>query len=123
MTDDTTTPDPLDDVDLVPVDIRIKPIADELDEVRTRIKALQAREKELTLEVRATVPGDGTFGPVTVSTPRTLDADAVARAYPVETHPYLWDLRIDPAKVRAHLSEAVLDGFKVPGTPRVAVKR
>ena len=68
------------DDDLIPVEIRVKPIADELEEVRARIKDLQAREKELTLEVRATVPGDGTFGPITVSTPRNLDAEAVARA-------------------------------------------
>lgn len=117
----TLEPD-VDDVTIDP-EILVKPIADELEEVRARIKDLQAREKELTLEVRATVPGDGTFGPVTVSTPRNLDAEAVARAYPVETHPYLYRLSIDPAKAKAHLSEAVLDAFKVDGTPRVSVKR
>ena len=117
----TLEPD-VDDVTIDP-EILVKPIADELEEVRARIKDLQAREKELTLEVRATVPGDGTFGSVTVSTPRNLDAEAVARAYPVETHPYLYRLSIDPAKAKAHLSEAVLDAFKVDGTPRVSVKR
>lgn len=117
----TLEPD-VDDVTIDP-EILVKPIADELEEVRARIKDLQAREKELTLEVRATVPGDGTFGPVTVSTPRNLDAEAVARAYPVETHPYIWDLRVDPAKVKAHLSPEVLEQFLKPGTPRVSVKR
>lgn len=122
MTDHTHDAD-LDDTDLIPVEIRVKPIADELEEVRARIKDLQAREKELTLEVRATVPRDGTFGPVTVSTPRNLDAEAVARAYPVTTHPFLYVLKVDPAKAKAHLTEAVLDAFKVDGTPRVSVKR
>ena len=122
MTEHTPDVD-LDDTDLIPVEIRVKPIADELEEVRARIKDLQAREKELTLQARAEVPGDGTFGPITVSTPRNLDAEAVAQAYPVASHPYLYVLKVDPAKAKAHLSEAVLDAFKVPGTPRVSVKR
>lgn len=112
---------PLDSDDLIPVDIRVKPIADELDEVRARLKADKAREAELTMQVRALVPEDGTYGPVNVSTPRTLDKDALAAAYPVETHPYLYGLAIDPAKAKAHLSEDVLDRFKVDGTPRVGL--
>ena len=112
------------DDDMVPVDLQAKPIADELEEVRANIKTLQAREKELTLEARAlTGEQDGTYGPLTVTTPRTLDKDALAAAYPVETHPYVWSLVIDPAKVKAHLDETTLDRFKTPGTPRVSVKR
>lgn len=121
----TTDPLPTDD-ELVPLELRVKPIADELEEVRARIKDLQAREKELTGEVRDMVPGDGLFGPIEVNTPRTLDAAgkrALAEAYPVQTHPYLYALEVDLAKAKAHLSDAVLDGFKNPGTPRVSVKR
>lgn len=119
MTDHTTDQDD----ELIPVEIRVKPIADELEEIRARIKDLQTREKELTLQARAEVPGDGHYGPITVATPRNLDAAAVAEAYPVETHPYLYKLAIDPAKAKAHLSDEVLDRFKVDGTPRVSVKR
>lgn len=112
-----------DDVTIDPA-IEVKPLADELEEVRAKLKALKDREAELTAQVRATVPGDGTFGPVTVSTPRTLDANALAQAYPVDSHPYVWSLVIDPAKAKVMLPEGVLDRFKVPGTPRVGlVKR
>lgn len=112
-----------DHEDLVPVELRVKPLADELEEVRAKAKALREREAELTAELRDMVPGDGTFGPVTVSTPRTLDADAVAAAYPATTHPYLYSLKVDTAKAKAHLSAEVLDGLTKPGTPRVSVKR
>ena len=121
MNTEPTTTDEHDD--LIPVEIRVKPIADELEEVRARLKALKEREAELVAQARAEVPGDGTFGPIHVTTPRLLDAAALAAAYPVGTHPYLYDLRIDPAKAKAHLSDEVLDGFKTDGTPRVSVKR
>lgn len=109
--------------DLIPVEIRVKPIADELEEIRARIKADRAREAELTAEARAMVPEDGTYGPIAVSTPQTLDLDAIAAAYPATTHPYLYALKVDSAKAKAHLSDEALEGFKVAGTPRVAVKR
>lgn len=112
------------DDDMVPVDLQLKPIADELEETRAKIKALQAREKELTLEARALVDNvDGTYGPVNITTPRTLDKDALAAAYPVTTHPFIWTLQVDPAKAKAHLDESTLDRFKTTGTPRVSVKR
>ena len=111
---------PTDD-ELLPVEVRVKAVADELAEVRRLAKDLKDREAELTAEVRAMVPEDGTYGPVTVSTPRNLDKDALAAAYPATTHPYLYVLAIDPAKAKAHLSEEVLDRFKVDGTPRVGL--
>ncbi|WP_030526627.1 hypothetical protein [Phycicoccus jejuensis] len=108
----------------VPVDLQLKPVADELEEIRAQKKVLEAREKELTLEARALVNDeDGTYGAIVVSVPQSLDRDALAAAYPVTEHPYLYGLAIDLAKAKAHLSPSVLDGFKTPGTPRVSVKR
>lgn len=110
------------DVDLVPVDIRVKPVADELAEVRARMAADKARADELTAQVREMTHGvGGIYGPVQVTVPRELDKDALAAAYPVAEHPYLYSLAIDPAKAKAHLSEDVLDRYKVDGTPRVGL--
>lgn len=111
------------DDDLIPVEIRVKPLADELEEVRERIKALREREAELTAQIRDTVPGDGTYGPVQVTTPRTLDSDALAADYPAQGFPYLYTLKVDPVKAKAHLDDAQLDAYRVDGTPRVGVRR
>lgn len=116
-----TAAEQLDD-DLLPVELQLKPVADELDEVRARLKADKAREAELTAEVRDLVPADGEYGRLVVSTPHNLDADALAAAYPVTGHPYLYKLVVDPAKAKALLPEDVLERFRVTGTPRVSVK-
>lgn len=103
---------------------------DQLVAERTRLKATAddaaQRIKQIDDQLRDLGYGTHQYAGVRVSIERNrrLDVARFRDAYPVDKHPELWKVTVDPdtAAVREHIAPADLDPFYNESTPKVVIR-
>lgn len=95
----------------------LEPLADDLANALADRDKAATRAEEIKAEMRALLadagPGDYAAGMHTVKAgvTRTINSSRVAADYPANIHPYLYELKPDTKKVRAHLDEQQLEQY------------
>lgn len=103
-------------------------LAENLANVQAEKDKAAQRVNELKDQIKGLLgtlgPGDYQAGPYVIkaTVARTINPARVAQTYPIDVHPYLYELKPDTKKVRAHLNEAQLEDLFDVSDLRITVK-